>query len=100
MSKFSHFNYKSDAVMDSEYIYTYIYYTPNKHSDAQPLVEYEDQLPWEENKKNGECHAIAYGFLLMCYKYKIIKYSHYDIFTFHVMNTFLSDSGTLLLREK
>ena len=34
-----------------------------KQFDAQPLVECEKQLPLEKNKKNGECPAVAYGFL-------------------------------------
>ena len=56
--------------MDSECIY----YTPTKHSDAQPLVEYEEQLPWEDNKKKSrECHAIAFGFLLLWHRLRAHK---------------------------
>ena len=71
-----------------------------KQFDAQPLVECEKQLPLEKNKNWGKSCSIAYEFLCLRYKYKLRKYSHYVIFTFHVMNTFLSDSGTPSSREK
>ena len=57
-------------------------HTPTKYSDAQPLGECEKQMSKEEKKTNRECHAIAYGFLCLRYKYEVRKYSHYVIFTF------------------
>ena len=52
-----------------------------------------------KKKKIGECHATAYGFLHLWYKYEPRKYSHYVIFTFCAINTFLPNSGTPILRE-
>ena len=79
----------------------YVYNMPTKRSNAQHLVEYEKQLLHEENKKSGNVmqHA-AYGFLRLWYKYELRKYSHLVVFTFRVINTFLSNSGIPILRKK
>ena len=76
-------------------------FTPTNRSNAQHLVEYEKQLLYEVNKSIfGECHATAYGLLRLWYKYKLRKCSQLDIFTFRAINTFMSNSGTPILREK
>ena len=61
----------------------------------------EKHLVYEVNKSIfGECHATAYGLLRLWYKYKLRKYSELVIFTFRVINTFMSNSSTPILREK
>ena len=46
-----------------------------------------------------ECHATVYGFLRLWYKYELRKYSHYVIFTFRAINTFLLNSCTPILAK-
>ena len=41
-----------------------------------------NNCPRKRTKKIRECHAIAYGFLRLLYKYKLRRYTHYVIFTF------------------
>ena len=74
---------------------------PTKHSDAQPLVDDENNCSRKRIKIRG-CHAIAYGFLIVCGihgKYEPRK-CYYVIFTFHIMNMILSDYGTRYITRK
>ena len=72
--------------------------TPTKRQNTQHLVDYEKQLLYE-NKKIRVCHATAYGFLRLWYKYKLRSILIMSYFTFRMINMFLSNSGTPIFCE-
>ena len=69
-------------------------FTPTKKSNAQHLVEYEKQLLYEENKKSGNVMQQP-----MYYYVCGINTSSESILIRSYINTFLSNSGTPILRE-
>ena len=74
--------------------------TPTKRSNAQHLIAYEKQLLYEENEKSGNImqqpmNSYVYGINTSSESILVRSY-----LLFARKKTFLSNSGTHILREK